>query len=226
MNKIIFVLLINILFLSAYSQTTTNALRVIDTRNINDLPNFNSTSIRADFKFRSTIGVPGSDTFSTNITISPWSDATGGLHHQLSFNSGGIYYRTGGFNNATWNVWQKILLTDANGNIQGNLSIAGTVLAREVRVEITAGADHVFHDSYALRPLSEVEAFVKENKHLPEVQSEKQMQEDGLSINAFQIKLLQKIEELTLYVIDLKKENQQQGKLIQDLQSQLPTSKQ
>lgn len=206
MKKNIFVLLINIIFLSAYSQTTTDALRVIDTRNINDLPNFNSTSIRADFKFRSTIGVPGSDTYSTNITISPWHDATGGLHHQLSFNSGGIYYRTGGFNNATWNVWQKLLLTDANGNIQGNLSITGTVLAREVKVEITAGADHVFHESYNLKPLSEVEQFVQENKHLPEIPSEKQMQEEGLNMNEFQIKLLQKIEELTLYTIELRKE--------------------
>lgn len=207
MKKIIIVLIINIFSFSAYSQTNADALKVMDTRNINDLPNFNSSSsIRADFKFRSTIGVPRSDTYSTNITISPWKDVSGGFHHQLNFNNGGSYYRIGNFNNSTWNVWQKLLLTDANGNIQGNLSIAGTVLAREVKVKITTGADYVFHESYNLKQLSEVEQFVQENKHLPEIPSEKQMQEEGLNINEFQIKLLQKIEELTLYTIELRTE--------------------
>lgn len=207
MKKIIIVLIINIFSFSAYSQTNADALKVMDTRNINDLPNFNSSSsIRADFKFRSTIGVPGSDTYSTNITISPWKDVSGGFHHQLNFNNGGSYYRIGNFNNSTWNVWQKLLPTDANGNIQGNLSIAGTVLACEVKVKITTGADYVFHESYNLKQLSEVEQFVQENKHLPEIPSEKQMQEEGLNINEFQIKLLQKIEELTLYTIELRTE--------------------
>lgn len=97
-------------------------------------------------------------------------------------------------------LWAKVL------HNKGTQSIDGTLIAREVRVEITAGADHVFGESYDLRPLSEVEQFVRENKHLPEIPSEKQMQEEGLSINEFQIKLLQKIEELTLYTIELKKE--------------------
>lgn len=96
---------------------------------------------------------------------------------------------------------------EVNGKIKSSsLDVAGTILAREVKVEITAGADHVFDKSYDLRPLSEVEQFVQENKHLPEIPSEKQMQEEGLNMNEFQIKLLQKIEELTLYTIKLKKE--------------------
>lgn len=105
----------------------------------------------------------------------------------------------------------------------GGLDIGGTIKAREIKVEVNAGADHVFNTNYDLKPLSEVEAFVKENKHLPEIQSEKQMQENGLNMNEFQIKLLQKIEELTLYVIDLKKENQAQGKLIENLQERFDT---
>jgi hypothetical protein len=86
------------------------------------------------------------------------------------------------------------------------LEVAGTIRAREVKVEVNAGADHVFKSDYNLLKLEEVEAFVKENKHLPEIPSEKEMQENGLSVNEFQIKLLQKIEELTLYVIDLEKQ--------------------
>lgn len=110
----------------------------------------------------------------------------------------------------------------------GGLNLGGTLSAREVKIEITAGADHVFNNDYELKPLSEVEAFVKKNKHLPEIQSEKQMQDDGLNINEFQIKLLQKIEELTLYVIEqdktIKNQNSlltKQSKLIEDMQVQI-----
>lgn len=99
------------------------------------------------------------------------------------------------------------------------LEVGGTIKAREVNIEIAAGADHVFNHEYELKPLSEVEAFVKENKHLPEIQSEKQMQEDGLNINEFQMKLLQKIEELTLYVIEQDKTIKEQGRLIENLQN-------
>ena len=91
-------------------------------------------------------------------------------------------------------------------NPQAKLDVRGMISATEVKVQVLTGADHVFHESYDLKPLSEVEDFITENKHLPEIPSEKQMQEEGLSINEFQIKLLQKIEELTLYTIELRKE--------------------
>lgn len=81
------------------------------------------------------------------------------------------------------------------------LDVRGTISATEVKVQVLTGADHVFNTNYDLKPLSEVKAFVEENKHLPEIPSEKHMQENGLNVNEFQIKLLQKIEELTLYVI-------------------------
>ena len=90
----------------------------------------------------------------------------------------------------------------------GGVEITGPLKAREVTIDITAGADHVFSNEYDLKPLSDVEKFISENKHLPEVPSEKQMQTEGLNINEFQIKLLQKIEELTLYMIDQNKEIQ------------------
>lgn len=92
---------------------------------------------------------------------------------------------------------------DVNGSIRAStLNVAGEVNARAVNITINAGADFVFEPDYALKPLSELEAFVKENKHLPEIPSEKQMVEEGLNVNEMQIKLLQKVEELTLYVID------------------------
>ena len=80
------------------------------------------------------------------------------------------------------------------------LDVAGTIRANEIIVN-TTGADFVFAEDYQLRPLSEVKAFIKENKHLPEIKSAQEMQENGIGVNEFQTQLLQKIEELTLYII-------------------------
>ena len=79
-------------------------------------------------------------------------------------------------------------------------TIRGTIRANEIIVN-TTGADFVFSDDYQLRPLSEVKAFITKNKHLPEIKSAQEMQENGVSINELQTQLLQKIEELTLYIL-------------------------
>jgi hypothetical protein len=68
-----------------------------------------------------------------------------------------------------------------------------------------------------LPELQSIEKYVKLNKHLPEIPSAKEMKESGLLVGDFQIKLLQKIEELTLYIIDLKKENQEYSKSIKEV---------
>ncbi len=126
-----------------------------------------------------------------------------------------------------------ISFTDDNGNIgigtpapQAKLDVRGKIIANEVEIKALSGADFVFKPDYNLMPLAEVETFVKENQHLPEIPSEKQMIENGLNVNEMQIKLLQKIEELTLYVIELEKQNKnlqhqvnQQNNRIEQLES-------
>lgn len=97
------------------------------------------------------------------------------------------------------------------------LTVAGDVRAREVRVETTAGADFVFDEDYQLRPLSEVEKFIKENKHLPDIAPADRMVQNGISMGEMQLNLLQKVEELTLYVIELQKQNQKQQEEIEVL---------
>jgi hypothetical protein len=84
------------------------------------------------------------------------------------------------------------------------LSVNGTIRAKEIKVN-TNWSDFVFEDNYKLMPLSEVEEFVKKNKHLPDIPSEKEVKKNGVSVGEMQSKLLQKIEELTLYVIDQNK---------------------
>lgn len=80
------------------------------------------------------------------------------------------------------------------------LDVRGTIRANEIIVN-TTGADFVFANDYQLRPLSEVKTFIQENKHLPEIKSAQEMQENGVGINELQTQLLQKIEELTLYIL-------------------------
>ena len=85
------------------------------------------------------------------------------------------------------------------------LTVAGRIHAQEVKVNINAGADFVFDKSYDLPGIAKTEDFIKANKHLPGISSAEEMQQNGLDLGEIQIKLLQKIEELTLYVIELNK---------------------
>ncbi len=91
------------------------------------------------------------------------------------------------------------------------LSVDGQVVAKEIKVSATQGdwADFVFDDNYSLQNLYELEKFIKENKHLPDIPTANDVKKDGIDLAKMQAKLLQKIEELTLYVIKLSKENKQ-----------------
>lgn len=85
------------------------------------------------------------------------------------------------------------------------LSVNGTIRAKEIIVN-TNWADFVFEEGYKLRPLEEVESFIKENKHLPDMPAASAVQENGVSLGEANTLLLQKLEELTLYMIGLNKE--------------------
>jgi hypothetical protein len=88
------------------------------------------------------------------------------------------------------------------------LSVYGAIAAKEIVVEETSGrwADFVFEDDYNLMPLEELDKSIKENRKLPGIPSSEDVAKKGLKIAENQAKLLQKIEELTLYVIDLQKQ--------------------
>jgi hypothetical protein len=85
------------------------------------------------------------------------------------------------------------------------LDVCGVMRANEVRVEI-GWCDYVFNDDYKLPALSEVEAFIKENKHLPDVTKGSIIETEGLEVGKVSSQMIKKIEELTLYVIDLQKQ--------------------
>ncbi len=85
------------------------------------------------------------------------------------------------------------------------LTVEGTIGAREVKVTAEAWSDFVFHSTYKLRTLGEVEQFIKVNNHLPEIPTESEVKQNGIGLGEMNAKLLQKIEELTLYMIEQNK---------------------
>lgn len=117
--------------------------------------------------------------------------------------------------------WTKRMYIDFDGRVViGNgaintpgaygLYVKSGILTDRVKVAVVNSAnwaDYVFADDYKLRPLAEVEDFIKKEKHLPGVPSAQEMVDSGLDVAASDAKLLEKIEELTLYLIDLQKQN-------------------
>lgn len=88
------------------------------------------------------------------------------------------------------------------------LAVEGTLGARKVKVtQVNPWADYVFDETYQLPSLSEVESYIKKHRHLPEVPSAKEVSENGIDVGETSTILLKKIEELTLYIIEIKKEN-------------------
>lgn len=81
----------------------------------------------------------------------------------------------------------------------------GRVRATEVRVKTPIFPDYVFESNYNLLPLTELEEYIKTNKHLPNVPAAKEIVENGMEVGKMQVTQMEKIEELYLYVIQLEK---------------------
>ena len=88
------------------------------------------------------------------------------------------------------------------------LGVGGKVICEELKVKLQSSGwpDYVFDKTYRLKPLSEVEQFITVNKHLPNIPSAKEIEANGIEVGEMQRKMIEKIEELTLYVIELRKE--------------------
>ncbi|MCZ8216891.1 MAG: hypothetical protein O9262_11660 [Cyclobacteriaceae bacterium] len=337
-----------------FSQQSTSLLS-IDSRTSNNPPTDYDRILQFDFKARNAVEVPGVGSFSGMLTLAPWSDNSGGVHHQLNFNEGGIFWRTGWPDASTWNPWAKMITEKHTGDleingkltmygqpisrwvqgisgyvfesnhfyghttddqiwigqnnpvmIRGNLGVGtsglpwtkfhvtgqtggsnngiiridgigataslqlgintdyswlqshgsrplrinelgnntyinsqggnvgigtttadfkltvnGKIKAEEIQVVVDVPADYVFEDNYNLLPLKEVEQFIKDNKHLPGIPNGETIAIHGWNVGEMNNKLLEKIEELTLHLIELNKVIQIQSKEIQLLKSSI-----
>ncbi len=109
--------------------------------------------------------------------------------------------------------WQKGVHFESNGKVKfnNNISVQGKIESKEIKVTNTPTADFVFEEDYNLPKLEFIEKYIKREKHLPAIASASEMKKNGVNVGNFQIQLLQKIEELTIYTI-------QQEKKLQDIE--------
>jgi hypothetical protein len=133
------------------------------------------------------------------------------------------------------NSQSRVIVSDANGNLfyrdastladigpsRGSLAIHGTIQAKKLILSPDGWADYVFDSSYQLPSLTEVEAYIHREHHLPGIPSAAQVKKDSLDIGAGQTALLKKIEELTLYNIDQQKKIEEQNLRLDEQEKRL-----
>lgn len=124
------------------------------------------------------------------------------------------------------NNQERIRIND-DGNVgigtkypREKLSVNGRIRAHEIKVETSNWPDYVFEDGYQLKGLEDLETFIKANRHLPDIPNEAQVKIEGIELGQMNKKLLKKIEELTLYIIELNKTVQRQQMMISELMSE------
>jgi hypothetical protein len=94
------------------------------------------------------------------------------------------------------------------------LAVNGTVHAREVKIDLNVPApDYVFEEKYKIMPLAEVNSYIAVHKHLPEIPSAADMEKNGVTLGEMNMKLLKKVEELTLYLIEKDQQLKAQEKI-------------
>ena len=132
MKKIIITALLVSFSFKIGAQTADN-IKVLDTRYDNFAPSYYNNEVIFEFKKRENLGVPGTGTYSGLLTFAPWADNTGGHHHQLNFNEGGLFYRNGLPDTENWGEWSEILTQKANTPIElgPKSTYGGIILAQK-----------------------------------------------------------------------------------------------
>jgi hypothetical protein len=166
-------------------------------------------------------GSLNSNPLNFGFVIAPWVNAASGLRVDKDGNVGIATGETNGYQLA---VNGNSSFTGAVGIGTTNtgsfkLAVEGKIGARGIKVTMeNPFPDYVFEPTYQLRPLAHLEQYINQNKHLPGIPSAAEVKkEGGIELGDMNVKLLEKIEELTLYVIELKKENEQMKKEIAEL---------
>ncbi|RYY49594.1 MAG: hypothetical protein EOO06_06740, partial [Chitinophagaceae bacterium] len=126
-------------------------------------------------------------------------------------NSGKLVIRTNGADRMWVDSIGSVTIGSAYKAATGyKLSVNGRVMAEEVKVQLDADwPDYVFSPEYKLMPLKELRSFINANGHLPGILPAASIKENGLELGDTQKRMMEKIEELTLYILELKSEIEQ-----------------
>ena len=167
-----------------------------------------------------------------NLTALAWNGLSQANDHLLLWKgpTGPDNVDAGGLVIGPWSGQSSGLRITYNGNVgigtsnpgPYKLAVEGWLGARKIKVtQASPWSDYVFDNDYRLRTLEEVEKYIQDYKHLPDVPSATEVEKDGIDIGDNQALLLKKIEELTLYAIDQQKQIKEQQKHIVSQQEQV-----
>ena len=134
------------------------------------------------------IDAAGNESVVSN-TLAITSNAASGGSGNWSLNNQDVYYNAGNVGIGTTTPDEK-------------LTVKGSIHSEEVKVDLSVPApDYVFYKEYRLTPLEELRFYIEQNKHLPNIPPAKEMEANGIELGVMNMKLLEKIEELTLYIL-------------------------
>ena len=173
----------------------------------------------------------GGNGASTGIIMASGDEAFVGWYDR-SLKSSSIENRWGWYaHNGSTHLWDNLnsenrITVTNTGNVGINtdprpdckLDVDGKIRSEEVTVELVNAPDYVFEKDYDLRTLEETKVYIEENKHLPEIPGAKEMEANGVGLADMNMKLLKKIEELTLYQIELLEKLKDQQKRTERLE--------
>ncbi len=107
------------------------------------------------------------------------------------------------------NIYMGQNITDFNKGAGYKLRVQGKIIAEELRVQLTGTwPDYVFAKDYKLPSLESLEQYIANNQHLPNVPAAAEVEKSGIAIGEMQTKMMEKIEELTLYILEMNKKNE------------------
>ena len=172
--------------------------------------------------------LPSNDKFSHNgNTVGNYSI---GWFNDPAFNSTAPTGYLSSFGGMKFFTYGKASMTIVkNGSVgvgtttpDAKFTVKGDIHAEEVRVDLTVpGPDYVFEEDYDLPSLESIQNYIRENKHLPEVPSATEMEENGIDLGVMNMLLLKKVEELTLYQLELLGMLRQQQNEIESLKDKI-----
>lgn len=160
------------------------------------------------------------NTVSTNPALQVVENAASNpvMVSYVNTTSAPVMFFDSNFNDWTFSAGNSFNIATGGGATEfqlsatGNLTLTGNVITSNCPAG--CGPDYVFEPDYQLMPLEDLDAFVTENKHLPKVPTAVEMETSGINMTQLQLRLLEKVEELTLYTIS-------QHKTIQELQQKV-----